>query len=146
MKASDRASTAVKRALSTERTAQLLDLVRDAIFVRDMEGRVTYWNLAAQRMYGWTKQEVLGQSAFEVLKTECSLPLQEIQKVLFRDGHWDGELSHAKTDGTRITVVSHWTLQKDETGNPLGWVQINEDITEKRQAEEALREIEQGFQ
>jgi diguanylate cyclase (GGDEF)-like protein/PAS domain S-box-containing protein len=146
MKASGRASTAVKRALSTERTAQLLDLVRDAIFVRDMEGRITYWNLAAQRMYGWTKQEVLGQSAFEVLKTECSLPLEEIQKLLLRDDHWDGELSHAKKDGTRITVSSHWTLQRDETGNPLGWVQINEDITEERQSEEALREIEEGFQ
>jgi diguanylate cyclase (GGDEF)-like protein/PAS domain S-box-containing protein len=145
MKASGRASTAVKRALSTELTAQLLDLVRDAIFVRDMDGRITYWNLAAQRMYGWTKQEVLGQSAFEVLKTECPLPLEEIQKVLLRDGHWDGELSHAKKDGTRITVLSHWTLQRDETGNPLGWVQINEDTTEERHSEEALRESEVGF-
>ena len=51
--------------------AQLLDLVTDAIFVRDMDGRVTYWNQSAERMYGWTKQEVLGQSTFEVLKTEC---------------------------------------------------------------------------
>src|SRR6266480_2229125 len=50
--------------------AQLLDLVTDTIFARDMDGRVTYWNQSAERMYGWTKEEVLGQSTFELLKTE----------------------------------------------------------------------------
>ncbi|PYU21536.1 MAG: hypothetical protein DMG30_17335 [Acidobacteria bacterium] len=125
--------------------AQLLDLVTDAIFVRDMDGRVTYWNQSAERMYGWTKQEMLGQSTFEVLKTECPIAIEEVQKILLRDGHWEGKLSHAKKDGTRITVASHWTLQRDETGRPVGWFQINEDVTEKRRAEEARRESEEGL-
>ena len=125
--------------------AQLLDLVTDTIFARDMDGRVTYWKQSAERMYGWTKEEVLGQSTFELLKTECPLPLEEVQKILLRDGHWEGELSHAKKDGTRITVASHWTLQRDETGSPVGWLQINKDITEERRAEEARRESEEGF-
>ena len=125
--------------------AQLLDLVRDAIFVRDLDGRVTYWNQSAERMYGWTKQDMLGQSTFEVLKTDSPIPLEEIQKVLLREGHWEGKLSHSKKDGTRITVASYWTLQRDETGRPVGWFQINEDVTEESRAEEARRESEEGF-
>ena len=125
--------------------AQLLDLVTDAIFVRDMDGRVTYWNQSAERMYGWTKQEMLGQSTFEVLKTDSPIPLEEVQNILLRDGHWEGKLSHSKKDGTRITVASYWTLQRDETGRPVGWFQINEDVTEERRAEEARRDSEEGF-
>src|SRR6267154_4741193 len=117
--------TAQKNAATTlSNQAQLLDLAPDSTFIRAMDGRVTYWNQRAERVYGWTKQEVLGQSLFELLKTECALPLEEVQKILLRDGHWEGELSHAKKDGTRITVVSHWTLQRDETGSPVGWFQI----------------------
>jgi len=106
------------RALSNQ--AQLLDLATDSIFVRNMDGRVTYWNQGAERMYGCRKHEVLGQSPFEILKTEGSLPLEDIQKALLREGHWEGELSHVKKDGTRIIVDSHWTLQRDETGSPVG--------------------------
>jgi len=135
-----------KRAATTiSNQAQLLDLATDSIFIRDMDGRVTYWNQRAERVYGWTKQEVLGQSLFEILKTECALPLEEVQKILLRDGHWEGELSHAKKDGTRITVASRWTLQRDETGSPVGWLQINKDVTEERRTEEELRESEEGL-
>src|SRR5882762_7684448 len=134
-----------KAAGSISNRAQLLDLATDSIFALDMDGRVTYWNQSAERMSGWTKQELLGQSAFETLKTECPFPLEEIQKMLLRDGHWEGELSQVKNDGARITVASHWTLQRDETGSPVGWLQINNDVTEERRAEEALRESEEGF-
>ena len=134
-----------KTARTISNQAQLLDVVTDAIFVRDMDGRITDWNQGAERMYGWMKQEVLGQSVFETLKTECTVPIEEIQKVLLRDGQWDGELSHTKKDGTRITVASHWVLQRDETGSRVGWLQIDSDVAEKKRAEEARRESEEGF-
>ena len=125
--------------------AQLLDLATDSIFIRDMGGRITYWNQGAERMYGWTKQEVLGQSTFQILKTESSRSLEEIQNLLLQDGHWHGELSHTRKDGTRIAVASHWTLQRDETGRPLGWIQINSNVTEGKRAEEARRKSEEDF-
>jgi diguanylate cyclase (GGDEF)-like protein/PAS domain S-box-containing protein len=134
-----------KAARTISDQAKLLDLVTDSIFVCDMDGRITYWNQGAERMYGWAKQEVLGQSAFQALKTECSTPFEEIQKLLLRDGHWQGELSHAGKDRTRITVSSHWKLQRDETDLPIGWVQINSNVSEEKRAGEALRKTEERF-
>ena len=127
------------------RPEELVDFATDAILVRDMDGRVVYWNQGAERMYGWTKAEVLGKSAFEILQTVFPVPLGKIKEELLRDGHWEGELSHTKRDGTIITVASHWTLQRDERGNPVGWMQINSDITETKRAQEALRESEEGY-
>jgi diguanylate cyclase (GGDEF)-like protein/PAS domain S-box-containing protein len=124
---------------------QLLDLATDAILCRDMDGRVTYWNHGAERMYGWTKQEVLGQSAFDVLQSAFPRPLDEIKKMLLHDGHWAGELVHTKKDGTKITVASHWTLRRDENGDAIGWIQINNDVTQVRKVQEGLRESEEGF-
>src|SRR5882757_205428 len=125
--------------------AQLLDLATDSIFIRDMDGRVTYWNQGAERMYGWTKQEILGQSTFVTLKTKFPIPLEEIQGVLLRDGHWQGTLSHTRKDGDRITVASHWTLQKNQAGDPVGWIQINNDVTQEKRIKEALRKSEADF-
>jgi diguanylate cyclase (GGDEF)-like protein/PAS domain S-box-containing protein len=124
---------------------QLLDLATDAIMNRDMDGRVTYWNQGAERIYGWTKEEVLGQSTFDILQTAFPQPLDEIKKVLLHDGHWAGELVHTRKDGTKITVASHWTLRRDEIGNAVGWIQINNDLTEEKKVQEGLRESEEGF-
>jgi len=129
-----------------KQAAQLLELAADSIFVCDMDGRITYWNRGAERMYGWSKDEALGRSAFQILKTESSLPLEDIRTILLQGGHWHGELCHKKKDGTRITVASYWTLQKDSTGGPLGWIQIANDVTEEKRTGEALRRTEQDFQ
>jgi diguanylate cyclase (GGDEF)-like protein/PAS domain S-box-containing protein len=124
---------------------QILDSATDGIFLRDMEGLIVYWNRGAERMYGWTQADVLGKSAFELLRTVFPTPLGTIKKKLLRDGYWEGELSHTKRDGAAIAVTSHWTLQRDEKGNPVGWLQINTDITESKRDREALRDSEEGY-
>jgi diguanylate cyclase (GGDEF)-like protein/PAS domain S-box-containing protein len=124
---------------------QLLDLATEAMLVRDLDGRVIYWSQGAERMYGWTKDQVLGQSAFDILRTAFPVPFDQIKEGLLRDGWWEGELSHTKKDGTKITVASRWTLQRDQEGKPVGWLQINNDITEQKRTREALRESEEGL-
>ncbi len=118
---------------------RLLDLASDAIIVRDLNGKITYWNKGAERMYGWTAKEALGETAAALLRTVYPVPLEQIKEVLFRDGHWEGDLVHSKHDGTRVIVASRWTLQRDNNGTPQGWLQVSRDITEQKKAEEALR-------
>jgi len=118
--------------------AQLLDLANDAILVRDENDQITYWNQGAERLYGWTKAEALGQFTNQLLKTQSPQPIEEIQEIVLEEGYWKGELVNTKRDGTQIYVASRWTLQVDEEGEPLATLEINNDITERKLAEAAL--------
>ena len=75
------------------------------------------------------------------MQTEFPAPLNELKEKLIRDGSWEGELIHTKRDGSRITVASRWTLWRDSNGKPKGWLESNTDITERKRAEESLRDL-----
>jgi two-component system, cell cycle sensor histidine kinase and response regulator CckA len=130
-------------ALLTEQAA-LLDLAQDAIIVRDMENRIVFWNRGATAMYGWTSQEAVGRTSYELLKTEFPETLEQIKATLLRRGHWSGEMIQCTRDGSRLSVASRWTLQRDAVGAPRRILGINNDITERRQADaERLRLVDQ---
>src|SRR2546425_9508740 len=79
--------------------AALLDQATDAIFARDMEQRISYWNKGAERIYGWTEQEALGKRAAELLYKEDSSQRQEIWKAVLEKGEWVGELRQVTKTG-----------------------------------------------
>jgi len=118
------------------RQAALLDLAQNGIFVHDSEGRITYWNEGAVRCYGWSKGEALGRVVHTLLRTQFPEPLERILDVVKRTGHWEGELVHTSRDGRRITIESRWAIQRDAEGEGFRILQINNDITERKQAEE----------
>src|SRR5262245_44252628 len=119
--------------------AGLLDLTHDTIFVRDMNNVITYWNSGAEELYGWTREEALGNVTHQLLQTIFAAPLEEINAELLRTGRWEGDLVHTKRDGTQVTVASRWSLQRDDHGRPGAILETNNDITERKQAEEARR-------
>ena len=119
--------------------AALLDLTHDTVFVMDMEGVIKYWNRGAEERYGWTAEHALGRVVHELLKTVFPGPLEEIRAEVSRTGRWEGEILHTKKDGTQVVVASRWALQRDERGAPLAILETNNDITERKRAEEALR-------
>ena len=119
----------------------LLDLANDAILARTIDDRIAYWNQGAERLYGWTRQEVLGKSALEVLASDYSGKLSEIKAQVLRDGTWKGEVVHSTRDGRRITVDSHWSLWRNKKGKQLGFLQINTDITEWKLTEQNLQAL-----
>jgi PAS domain S-box-containing protein len=131
----DRTAALEKKTAEVVEQAALLDMAHDAIFVKAAEGKITYWNHGAERLYGWSREEALGRSTHELMQTEFPLPLTEIEN---RDT-WEGELVHTRRDGSRIVVASRWTTLRDEHGRPAGWLEINTDITPRKRAEEAAR-------
>jgi protein-histidine pros-kinase len=128
----------VEKALRDQ--AVILDLINDSVVLRDLKDRITYWNQGAQRVYGWSNQEVLGRISHDVLKTSFPRPLEEIRSILLAQGHWEGELVHTRRDGSRLTVASRWTLQRDADGHPVAIIELNYDITERKRFEQALHE------
>ena len=107
-----------ERTQALRRQADLLELAYNAIFVRDPESRITFWNARAEELYGWTRAEALGKVTRTLLKTEVSWPFGEYIAALTKDGRWEGELVHTTKDGRQITVLSRQALQRNEGGNP----------------------------
>jgi PAS domain S-box-containing protein len=122
--------------------ADLLNLTHDAVFVADMEGVIKYWNRGAEERYGWTADQTLGRVVHELLKTVFPKPREEIIAEVTRAGQWEGELIHAKRDGTQVVVASRWSLQQDEQNAPMAILETNNDITERKRTEDALRRSE----
>lgn len=122
-----------------QKHAQMLDFANDTIMIFSLSGEIMYWNKGAQALYGWSEQEALGNSVHQFLKTSFPLPLESIRNLLLETGHWEGELVHAKRDGRKVLVGSRWTLQCDEHDTPFAILEINCDITERKQAENELR-------
>jgi PAS domain S-box-containing protein len=121
--------------------AAILDLAHDAIIVMDLYDRVVFWNRGAEETYGWTKDEALGQVTHTLLKTRFPKPLLEITQDILLKGEWEGELEHSKRDGTAIVVASRWALERDLEGKPRNIMEINRDITARKQAEEQLHKL-----
>jgi PAS domain S-box-containing protein len=125
--------------------ASLLNLTHDTVFVRDMNDVITYWNRGAEERYGWLSKEAVGRVSHELTQTSFPAPLQEINAELLETGQWEGELVHIRRDRTPVIVASRWALQRDESGNPVAILETNNDITERKQAEEKVRTSEQKY-
>jgi len=120
--------------------ARLIDLSHDAIITADGNRVITGWNSGAQEIYGWTVTEAVGRTLHELLHTSSETSIAEVDRILAREGRWYGELAHTRSDGRQIAVESRQVLQRDNTGRPARYLEINRDITERKRAEEALRE------
>ncbi len=114
--------------------AALLDKARDAILVRDLEHRITFWNKSAERLYGWTAAEVLGRRVRELLYFDPAI-FDQVMIALLAEGEWTGELLQMGKDGRKLDIEGRWTLVRDDQGRPQSVLAINTDITERKKLE-----------
>ena len=137
-----RAAAELQRQTDDQRIRQqasLLDKARDAIIVRDLEHRITFWNEGAERMYGWSREEVLGRSIATLLYQNPEDFLRATQQVM-QHGVWSGEILQCDRAGRTLEAEGRWTLVRNDRGEPESVLAINADIgTRKHQEREIQR-------
>ncbi|MEP6685705.1 MAG: PAS domain S-box protein [Verrucomicrobiota bacterium] len=114
--------------------AELISLAQDAILVHNLDGMVRMWNLGAERLYGWTANEMLGKRVADLLSQDTG-PAIIANDILLQNGEWRGELQQVCKDGRKIIVSCRWTLVRDERGEPESVLVINTDMTEQKKLE-----------
>ena len=130
---------------TARRQAQLLDLTHDTVIARDSNDAITFWNRGAELLYGWSQVEAVGTISHGLLKTVFPEDRKAINDTLHRSGHWEGELLNTSKAGAKIVVASRWSLQRDAGGHPIGTLETNNDITERKRVEEALRQSQAAY-
>jgi PAS domain S-box-containing protein len=116
--------------------ANLLANIHDAVIATDVDGKLTALNRAAENLYGWSAAEVLGQPADAVIRTDLA-PAQRAaaRRSLEAMGYFRSEATQLRRDGSPIFVEGTTIALHDEAGTITGYVSVNRDVTERRQAE-----------
>jgi len=143
-----RAETAAAEAAreSERQTRELLDILSHApVLARGLDGRVRFWSAGAERLYGWTAHEAQGAVARELVPTGFPVLEREAEAALLERGEWHAELSRRARDGTTLRVASHWILHRDPSGRPDAVIEVDNDVTERVRAQEALRRSEARY-
>ncbi|MDB5795669.1 MAG: domain S-box [Noviherbaspirillum sp.] len=135
-----------ERTRSLQQQANLLQLAYDAIIVRDVEGKILFWNRGAEVMYGWSESEALGRQKYELLQTEFPTSREQFHENLLTQGHWEGELRQVRRNGELIIVASRHALHLDAQGRPSSILEINTDITEQKMVQAQLQRASEAAQ
>ncbi len=134
--------------VSEERFRMLVEGVRDyAIFLLDPEGYVMTWNLGAQRIKGYSPDEIIGHHLSEFYPAEArerNWPQRELEEAL-RLGRFEDEGWRLRKDGTRFWANVVITVLRDRDGVHRGFSKITRDLTDRREQEERLRQSEERF-
>ena len=140
----ERASAA--RARESEEGFRLLvqGVPDHAIFMLDPQGRVVNWNTGAQRIKGYTADEMTGQSFARFFTPEdvaAGKPRRLLEQAA-RDGHYEEEGRRVRKDGTHFIAHVVVTALRDKSGTLRGFAKVTRDVTDRVAAEQALRESE----
>ena len=117
--------------------SELLEYTHDAIIIWEMEGAgILYWNQAAERLYGYSREEAQGKVTHDLLRTVTRKPVKELESMLARYGVWVGELHHTTRDGRTVEVEARLSLMSQRNGRWLV-LEVNRDVTDRKRAEAA---------
>ena len=114
-----------------------------AIFMLDLEGHILTWNLGAERLKGYKADEIIGQHLSRFYPSEAierKWPQHELE-VTGIEGRFEDEGWRLRKDGSRFWANVVITSLRDENGNPQGFSKVTRDLTERRQAEENIRQL-----
>jgi PAS domain S-box-containing protein len=131
---------------SQEYLQAMFESVKDyAIFTVDLQGRITTWNPGAERIFGYSEEEIIGQNASIVFTPEDrqqKVPEKEMRRALEK-GYAEDERWHIRKDGSRFFASGMMRQLRDEAGTVRGCIKVARDVTEQKQVEAAEREQRQ---
>lgn len=126
--------------------ARLLEYVHDAIIATGPDMRITAWNKAAEKLYGWQAQEVIGKLVAEIIPSEFGSEQRgEALRHLDEHGYYSAEVVQYTRAGQRIVVEGITIPLLDNEGKQIGFVAANRDVTKRVRAEAALQLSEETF-
>lgn len=128
---------AVKYRQQIEQQSQMLDQVSDAVTVVDVQGRITYWNQAAARLFGWTAGEAIGRQACDLLYRGDPETFTEMLRETDSRKSWSGELMKTNRSGESIIVEHRRSVLQDSSGKKIGYLCMDIDITARKRRERA---------
>jgi PAS domain S-box-containing protein len=122
--------------------ADIVEQCNDAIFSVDLESTVRSWNKGAEKIYGYTQEEMVGRSAFTIAPDGPSVETEEIRKMILAGTPPQMfETVHLRKDGVQIPVSLTISCMRDENDELVEISIISRDITEKKNSEEALKKF-----
>ncbi|MGC4064179.1 MAG: PAS domain S-box protein, partial [Polyangiaceae bacterium] len=123
--------------------ADLLANCAEAMVATDQHFVITYWNSAAEELFGWSVDEVLGQPSVTVFRTIVATSSREAAiSSMLAHGGYRGEVSYFHKDGHRILAEVRCAVLRTDAGEFRGTVTGFRDITARKHAEDALRQSE----
>jgi two-component system cell cycle sensor histidine kinase/response regulator CckA len=120
---------------AVKRQAELIDLSPDAIIIKKPDDTVTFWSLGAEKLYGYTKTQAIGQKIGLLVKTKSVQPLENIEAQLKKEGKWSGEMYHQTKSGRELAIQSYYIAKFNENKEITEIFESNVDITERKNVE-----------
>ncbi len=119
---------------------EILDLAN--VIIHDLDGSILHWTAGCERLYGWAREEAVGQVVHELLQTKYPVPRSEIVAALRERGSWEGEFEHRTKTGSAVSIASLWVARISDDNSIRFVLQNNIDISrlKRAQAELATRE------
>ncbi|TYQ29054.1 PAS domain S-box protein [Pseudanabaena sp. UWO311] len=136
----------------TERTqeiqlqSQMLEQIHDAVISTTIDGTIQTWNFGAERLYEYKSDEAIGQNVSMLyLNEDLSLMISAVFRPLLENGTHEVELRNRTKSGKIIYIGLRLSLVRDEMGNPIRLIGCSDNISDRKQAEKALKESERLF-
>jgi diguanylate cyclase (GGDEF)-like protein/PAS domain S-box-containing protein len=132
---------------SEEKYRTILENIQEGYYETDLAGNFTFFNHSICRLLGYSKEELMGMNNRQYTDEENARRLYQAFNQVYRTGEpgrgFDWEI--VRKDGTRRTVEASFSLRKNALDKPIGFRGIVRDVTERKKAEEALRQSEERY-